>query len=150
MAKMKINRITAGIVVLLFVFPVTTVGQDYQPGMVVRLVERDLNIPAHPAPGEGAIPFRFQSGSTGTILAVDEQTGWIELLGTPVSGNRNTGWITKRYVAEITGEFDPGVTEDSCSLWPPPHRYLEPGESACYGRRIHVYGKPAVGEALGD
>lgn len=99
-----------GALALLLILSVTVAAQEYQPGAVVRLVERELHIPAHPAPGDGAIPFRFQSGSTGTILAIDDQTGWLQLQGTQDSGGQNTGWITQRYIAEMLGEQDTTVS----------------------------------------
>ena len=102
-------RVLAALTALM-ILPSATNAQEVEPGNVVRLVERDIHIPAHPAPGDRAVHLRFVSGSTATVLAKDQQTGWLELRGIPLSGTQNTGWITRTYIAEIEdsseGEFD--------------------------------------------
>ena len=61
-------------------------AQDLSVGDSVLLVERDIHIPAHPAPGDNRIPFRFAGGSTAQILAIDEATGWFQIHGERVGG----------------------------------------------------------------
>ena len=76
-------------------------GQGPQVGDTIVLVERDLHIPAHPGPGITSVSFRFTSGSTAEVLAVDEPRGWLLIRGEQVQGGDATGWITSSYVASI-------------------------------------------------
>jgi hypothetical protein len=48
----------------------------FSEGDTVRLVERDIHIPAHPAAGDNRVPFRFTGGSIAQILVIDQPTGW--------------------------------------------------------------------------
>jgi endonuclease/exonuclease/phosphatase family metal-dependent hydrolase len=86
---------------LMIVFIAPANAQDFGPGDVVRLIEREIHIPAHPSPGDQSVHLRFISGSEATILAVDEGTGWIEVKGTPLQGDQNVGWITRRYISDL-------------------------------------------------
>ena len=75
-------------------------AQSFGPGDSVRLVERDIHIPAHPGPGDRQIPFRFVSGSLATVLSIDGGTGWVELRGQALNiALPQVGWITPRYIA---------------------------------------------------
>src|SRR5262249_30174974 len=67
----------------------------------------EIDIPAHPAPGNTSVPFRFLSGSTAQVLAIDASTGWLQIQGEPVGGGDATGWITKAFVAERVGPNPP-------------------------------------------
>jgi endonuclease/exonuclease/phosphatase family metal-dependent hydrolase len=67
----------------------------------VLLVERDIHIPAHPAPGDGAVPFRFVGGSEALVLAIDAPTGWHQLRGEMLEGGTAEGWITARFIASV-------------------------------------------------
>jgi hypothetical protein len=78
-------------------------AQDFSPGDVIRLIERDNHIPAHPAPGDTRVHLRFLSGAPATVLNVDAPTGWIEIQSDPLSGTQSTGWIVKRYIAGRLG-----------------------------------------------
>ncbi len=144
----------AGIILLISI-PALLAAQDYKPGDVVRLKVRRIHIPAHPAPRDASVPFRFESGSKGTVRAVDPESGWIELKGKPVSGSQNTGWIVRSYIKELTGEFDPSVLElDWClpkssptprhdgririATWNLGNLHAEDGESIYGGNRPSV------------
>lgn len=86
-------------------------AQEYLAGDRVDLVEREIHIPAHPAPGDNSVRFRFTGGSTGTILSVDAATGWLELQGERLSGGEAVGWIIDRYIAGAAEDApDPGET----------------------------------------
>jgi endonuclease/exonuclease/phosphatase family metal-dependent hydrolase len=74
-------------------------SQDVNVGDEVALVEREIHIPAHPAPGDNHVPFRFTSGSSGIVLSIDPSTGWIQLRGEVVGGTEGVGWITSTYIA---------------------------------------------------
>ena len=76
-------------------------AQNPEVGDTIVLVERDIHIPAHPAPGDGDVPFRFASGSTATILAIDSATGWLQIRGEQVGGSDAIGWIARSFVASI-------------------------------------------------
>jgi endonuclease/exonuclease/phosphatase family metal-dependent hydrolase len=76
-------------------------AQEPQVGNTIVLVERDIHIPAHPAPGNGDVPFRFASGSTAVVLTIDAATGWLEIRGEEVGGADATGWITRGFIARI-------------------------------------------------
>ena len=75
-------------------------AQQVAEGDTVKLVEREINIPAHPAAGNNHVAFRFAGGSTAQVLAIDASTGWLQIQGEPVGGGEATGWITKAFVAE--------------------------------------------------
>lgn len=75
-------------------------GQDFAIGDKVVLIERDNNIPAHPAPRNNTVPFRFVSGSTAQILTIDQPSGWFEVQSESINGSIQTGWITVRYIAD--------------------------------------------------
>ena len=70
-----------------------TSAQAFQINDRAQLVERDFGIPAHPGTGKGATSFRFTSGSSVTIKAIDSATGWLE-----VENNQGKGWIVKKYI----------------------------------------------------
>jgi endonuclease/exonuclease/phosphatase family metal-dependent hydrolase len=98
-------------------------GQAFSAGDTVRLVERDSHIPAHPAAGDNRVPFRFASGSTAQILAIDQPTGWLQIQGEKVGGAPDQGWITRRYIAERVDQDGPtdGDGQPPLSLaWCPP------------------------------
>lgn len=82
-------------------------AQEPQVGNSVVLVERDIHIPAHPAPGDGDVPFRFASGSTAIVLAIDPATGWLQLRGEEVGGADATGWVARGFVARLAGTTPP-------------------------------------------
>jgi endonuclease/exonuclease/phosphatase family metal-dependent hydrolase len=95
----------------------TTSAVEVQPGDIVRLQERDLHIPAHPAPGNPQVHLRFVSGSRATVLRLDTQTGWVELRGESLQGAQNTGWIVRQYIAARLTEGD--NTPESLQWCPP-------------------------------
>jgi endonuclease/exonuclease/phosphatase family metal-dependent hydrolase len=74
-------------------------AQEFAAGDRIRLVEREIHIPAHPAPGDNDVPFRFAGGSAAVILAIDSPSGWLEIRGEKVGGVEAVGWITPSYVA---------------------------------------------------
>ena len=80
-------------------------GQVFSAGDTVRLVERDSHIPAHPAAGDNRVPFRFASGPTAQILAIDQPTGWLQIQGETVGGEPDQGWITPRYAVSAAGDL---------------------------------------------
>jgi endonuclease/exonuclease/phosphatase family metal-dependent hydrolase len=90
-------------------------AQNPLVGDTVVLVERDIHIPAHPAPGNTDVPFRFTSGSSALILAIDPATGWVQIRGEQVGGAEAIGWITKTFIA---GETTPTVPAELA--WCPP------------------------------
>lgn len=94
-------------------------AQEFQPGDQVELVEREIHIPAHPAPGDNRVPFRFASGSFGTVLSVDAETGWIELRGERVEGEESIGWIVSSYISGPVEEDGGQPTEPPELAWCP-------------------------------
>jgi endonuclease/exonuclease/phosphatase family metal-dependent hydrolase len=88
-------------------------------GDVVNLKQRDVDIPAHAAPGDGDVAFRFASGSRATILDIDSSTSWVRIRGTNAAGGPATGWITRKYIDRI---LDPGGLDVVSSTldWCPP------------------------------
>ena len=95
----------------------------FSAGDTVRLVERDSHIPAHPAAGDSRVPFRFASGSTAQILALDQPTGWLHIQGEKVGGEPAQGWITRRYIAERIDQDGP---TDGDGQPPPPLAWCPP------------------------
>ena len=83
-------------------------AQEFSVGDTVRLIERDIDIPAHSAAGDNSVPFRFVGGSTALILAIDPPTGWIQIDGEVVGGAEGTGWIVERYIAQRVEANGPG------------------------------------------
>lgn len=69
-----------------------------QAGRRVTLVERDADIPAHPAPRDARVPFRFPGGSSALILSIDTASGWIQVRGEDLGGAVADGWIIRRYI----------------------------------------------------
>ena len=96
------NRLI-GALTLLMVFCTSTHAQPLAPADLVRLKERDLHIPAHPAPGDSRVHLRFTSGTQATVLSLDAASGWIEVRGEAVPGGQQTGWITPQYIASREG-----------------------------------------------
>ena len=87
--------------VTLITFIDPAVVYAYDPGDTVLLVERELHIPAHPAPRDSSVPFRFVGGSLALVLRIDSPSGWLELRGERLGGGEATGWITKRYIERV-------------------------------------------------
>ena len=111
---------------LLLVFYAHTHAEDVAPGDLVRLTERDLHIPAHPAPSDTRVHLRFTSGTQATVLSVDAPSGWIEVRGEAVQGGQHTGWIIPQYIASREGGSHP----PSGSLsWCPPKGVSTPHPS---------------------
>lgn len=79
-------------------------AQDPHVGDTIVLVERDPQIPAHDAPGDPEVTFRFASGSSATVLAIDAATGWLRIRGEAVDGSDATGWISRSHVASVGGK----------------------------------------------
>jgi hypothetical protein len=88
------------------------------PGDAVRLQQRPQHIPAHPAPGDNRVPFRFLSDSTATVLTIDAATGWVEIQGTPTQGTQNTGWITPRYIVSASSGGGAGGSSEPIDWCP--------------------------------
>lgn len=78
-------------------------AQDPQVGDTIVLVERDIHIPAHPATGDTDVPFRFTSGSSALILAIDPATAWFQIRGEQVGGGQAVGWITTSFITSASG-----------------------------------------------
>ena len=89
-------------------------AQDLTVGDVVVLVERDIHIPAHPAPSDNSVAFRFASGSVADILAIDAASGWLEIRGERVGGAEATGWIIEKYRAwgDTHGDIESVFSKD--------------------------------------
>lgn len=68
-------------------------------GDTVNLIEREAHIPAHPAPGDSHVTFRFESESQATVMDIDSASGWVRISGLAVGGQSAEGWITRRYIA---------------------------------------------------
>ncbi|HSL83243.1 MAG TPA: endonuclease/exonuclease/phosphatase family protein [Thermoanaerobaculia bacterium] len=103
-------------------------------GDTVTLRERDLDIPAHPAPGDNQVTFRFEGGTEASVLAIDPATTWLEIQGTDTGGSSRTGWITLSYVASIApsnggGAGGPGMIVSDPLAWCPPKGSLGPHPS---------------------
>lgn len=64
-------RKTLSVVVFVALISVTPTLAQVSVGDVVNLKERHLHIPAHPAPGDSQVHFRFTSESQATILDID-------------------------------------------------------------------------------
>lgn len=77
------------------------------PGDTIRLKQRDIHIPAHPAPDDNHVYVRFPSDTTATVLRIDAASGWVEIRGTPVHGGQDTGWIASRHIASSEGGGGP-------------------------------------------
>jgi hypothetical protein len=58
------------LMLLLFAAAPWASAAEVRPGNRVRLIERDQDIPAHPAPGDTRVSLRFVSGSEATVLQV--------------------------------------------------------------------------------
>ena len=86
-------------------------AEDFNVGDVVRLVVRDAHIPAHPEPGDTHISFRFTSGSTAEVLAIDGQNSWLQVKGSQEGDGEATGWITKTYIAGVEPGGGGGTAE---------------------------------------
>lgn len=80
---------------------------QFNVGDHVLLVERDIHIPAHPGPGDGAVPFRFLGGTIAEILSIDPETRWIELRGEKEGGEPGVGWIVSRYIDRLAEDEPP-------------------------------------------
>lgn len=106
----KLLMILASITILSGIPGVIT-AQDYKPGMVAFLIERQNHIPVHAAPGDHGVAFRFESGSKVTILSIDPESSWIEVKGKPIAGNRESGWIIQSYIQKIIQANDSTALE---------------------------------------
>jgi endonuclease/exonuclease/phosphatase family metal-dependent hydrolase len=109
---------TLAAVAALFVVVAPAVGQDVAVGDTITLVERQLHIPAHPAPGDNHVSFRFQSGSQATVLDLDSATTWVRIRGETVDGGSASGWITRKYIAST--EASAGDLLQDELAWCPP------------------------------
>jgi endonuclease/exonuclease/phosphatase family metal-dependent hydrolase len=95
-----------GIVTMVAMLVMMAMAADAQPdsadgiqeGERVTLVERDADIPAHPAPQDRRVPFRFQGGSSALVLSIDIASGWIQIRGEGLDGEDAVGWIIRRYI----------------------------------------------------
>lgn len=56
----------------------------------------NLGVPLHRELGERSVSGRLADGTTATVDAIDQDTGWLE-----ITAGASSGWITKRYVGEI-------------------------------------------------
>lgn len=92
------------------------IAQELNVGDSIRLVERDLHVPAHPAPANNQVPFRFVGGSAAEILAIDVATGWFQIQGEIIGGSQDTGWIVKRYIAERIESNGPNIGDGQVPL----------------------------------
>lgn len=102
-----------------FLLAGAALGQNYDAGDTVLLIERDIHIPAHPAPLDNAVPFRFVSGSVATVLQVDSDSGWLELRGDRLEAGEDTGWIIERYILGLADD-DTGAGQPLDIDWCPP------------------------------
>lgn len=99
--------------------PIPAAGQTWTVGDRIRLVERDIHIPAHPAPGDDSVPFRFASRSHALVLATDPPSGWVRIRGEVVGGAEAAGWISPRYIAGLAADESPPVVTPSDLAWCP-------------------------------
>jgi endonuclease/exonuclease/phosphatase family metal-dependent hydrolase len=107
-------------------------AQEFSMGDTVRLVGRDIHIPAHPAAGDDRVPFRFTGESTAQILGIDPATGWLQIQGEKVGGEQEAGWITPRYIAERVAPSGPTDGDGQPPLplaWCPPKGSPDPDPS---------------------
>lgn len=98
---MRLSRISVLLLPLLITAPAS--HADVAVGDTVTLKVRAIGIPAHPAPADNHVPFRFQSGSQATVTAIDAASEWIQIAGVDQAGNQATGWITPAYIAGSSG-----------------------------------------------
>lgn len=97
-------------------------AQCIEVGNIVQLIERDIHIPVHPAPGDNSLKdFRFLSESVGQILQIDADTTWVLFQGTSNGDDVKQGWITQHYIAkQMSGDRNPDSTSLSSDLsWCP-------------------------------
>ena len=109
---------TLSFIVFVALISVTPALAQVSVGDVVNLKERHRHIPAHPAPGDNQVHFRFASGSQATILDIDSATSWVRIQGTDTSGTPATGWITQKYLAEVLDPSDVDVVNDPLAWCP--------------------------------
>ena len=104
-----------GILSMAIMVIMMTMAVDAQPdtpsviaeGQRITLIERDAHIPAHPAPRDSSVPFRFAGGSSGLILAIDNASGWIQIRSERTDGQDGVGWIIRRYIQSAPGDDVP-------------------------------------------
>ncbi len=111
---------TLGIATVVSIVTIVGTGQPAsrpapREGQRVRLVERDLDIPAHAAPGDAPVPFRFASGTFAHSLSADGDTGWIQLRGERTDGEEAVGWVVPRYI-QTPLTAGPTTTGDDTTL----------------------------------
>ena len=95
-------------IAILIGLPGIASAQDFRPGDSIRLIEREIHIPAHPGPGDTRNPIRFVSGTLATLLGMDAGTGWVEIRGEALNIEQpQIGSITPRYIAST----EPNGTE---------------------------------------
>lgn len=101
MSKVLSQLTSAFLYSVLILIHSTVNAQSLQVGDIVNLVERDIHIPVHPAPGDNSLKdFRFLSGSTGLILDIHAPTNWVLFQGTSNGDDVKQGWITQRYIVK--------------------------------------------------
>lgn len=108
---------TLGIATVVTIVTIVGTGQPaprqgLPAGQRVSLVARDLDIPAHAAPGDAPVPFRFRGGSFARILSVDEDSGWVQLRGERADGEEAVGWVVPRYIQTIPTADEPPTAGD--------------------------------------
>ncbi len=115
-SRMRASRWCAALIVLFVSVPATA---QVSVGDVVTLRERHNNIPAHPAPGDNHVPFRFESGSQATILDIDNATTWVRVQGVDTNQTAGvTGWITQGYIDSVVSGGGSDIVTDSLSWCP--------------------------------
>ena len=111
-------RNTIHLVIFMSLVSANPVLSQVSVGDVVTLKERHANVPAHPAPGDSEVPFRFAGGSQATILDLDNATSWVRIQGTDTQGASATGWISQKYIAEVQAPSDADVVNDPLAWCP--------------------------------
>lgn len=91
----------------------SALAQEPQVGDTVRLEDRDIHIPAHVAPGDLSVPFRFAGDSLAELLAFDRSSGWFQVQGERVGGTTEIAWIARRYIVHIVSGGGVGVAPSS-------------------------------------
>ena len=131
MGTVGIATMAAMLVVMAVSPPQPDSAHGIQEGARVTLVDRDADIPAHPAPQDGRVAFRFQGGSAALVLAVDIASGWIQIRGQRPDGEDAQGWIIRRYIhgaLDDAGAQPPEKTVPGlgwCPAMPSPDPYAD-------------------------
>jgi hypothetical protein len=108
MSKTRLS-VALSLVLVVLLFPLSpAVAQTV--GDRVVLVQRALGIPGHPDPGVNTVSHRFQGGTTVSVTAIDQATGWIEVRDAAGA----SGWIIRTYIASVVSAASPAPAAAEC------------------------------------